>query len=138
MENFVLLIQGLHILLYLFFSLMEALHSSITLGYTPVQILIGLFRIKCIKLITGIRLVHVLCITGLIEKDTVNMGAATSTGFFLPSFNQVFGFFFLRRNPRDYFTFVVSLFRLLKLLVVVVGLEILLFMSCAPTIVSGL
>ena len=67
---------------------MEALHSSITLGYTPVQILIGLFRIKCIKLITGIRLVHVIYITGLIEKDTVNMGAATSTVFFLPSFTR--------------------------------------------------
>ena len=85
-------------------------------------------------MITTVRLVSTLWITGLLSKDTVDIYAAVASG--LLNFLTRFFPLLLSKKPRDVFVFVVSIFRL-DILLLLSG-RLVLIMICMPPIILGL
>ena len=95
-------LKGLHLLLNIFICLEELLHVRFTLGKNTVHTLLGLLRGEYIALITSVRILPALSITGLLEKETVALGAVVDIGIFLPVLARFCLLIFLM-NPRYHF-----------------------------------
>ena len=94
-EIFVLLPQGLHMIMNILFHNVKLLHSSVTLVKTPVQTLVGMLRVEFISLIICLILVSELWITRLLAKDTVAQYAVITRSIFCLILSGL-GLFFLQ------------------------------------------
>ena len=88
-DKFVLVFQGLNLILHLLLSILGLIYSSITLLYTPIRILLGLIRGEYVALLNSVRLVHALWITGILAKDTVSLDAMMTSSILLPTLTRV-------------------------------------------------
>ena len=115
-----------------FLLLAELLGSSIALVSISIQVIHGIFGIKCIEIITVVILVHAIRASCLFEEDTGALGDVVYIGIML---FLIFGvtIVFLVRNPRDQLTSSINIFSLTSLLIICSGF--LGFEICAPPVI---
>ena len=86
----------------------------------PLHILLGCLRGEYIALLTFVRIVPALWKSDLFAKHTVAPDVVTNSSIFLSTFDRVW-FLPFDRNPGDLFYVEVSLFRLITIILLLVG-----------------
>ena len=115
-QYIVMFLGGLRLIITIFLGLAELLYRSIFLGWTPIQVLLGICRVKFIAFLNRMRLVPVIRVPFLIAENTVTMGAAMDIRILLFTLSWVY-IALLLINPSSLFSVGIVLIRLLGFLI---------------------
>ena len=101
----------------------------------PIQVLLGIVRVKLITLLTVGRLVPALRVSRLLEYYTVALGYMVDSGIILFALSSP-RLEFIASNPMHKLTVGIIPTRLFS--IIILGIGLLGFMRCVPPIIPGL